>query len=115
MQEKGNAPSDKQPKGTKKGRQKRSKPQPRKLSPERILKVLKSKRSAPEGKQQIPPPKPILHIHWAREANDADHREGAPVDWVHEGRDDDKRGEDDVCHAPASVVEGIGHPPRPTA
>jgi hypothetical protein len=28
-----------------------------------------------------PSPNPILYIRWAREANDADHKEGAPVDW----------------------------------
>jgi hypothetical protein len=73
----------------------------------------------------IIPPKPILpicHVRWVREADDTDHKEGAPVDWVPEGHVVDKRGEDDFCNARASVAEGIGHhhgkdghPPRLTA
>ena len=102
-----------------KGKTKRSKPQPRKLSPERILKVLKSKRSAPEQKQQIPPPKPILHICWVREAYEANHREGAPVDWEPEGRVVGKCGKEYVYRVCASVAEvggrdhgKDGHSPR---
>jgi hypothetical protein len=37
--------------------------------------------------------------------DDVDHKEGAPVDWVHEGRDDDKLDQGEVCVACASVVE----------
>ncbi len=101
---------------------KRSKPQPRKPSPERILKVLKSKRSAPEGKQQIPPPKPILLIRWVHEADDANHREEAPVDWEPKGRVVGKCGKEYVCRICASMAEVVGrnhgkdgHFPRPIA
>jgi hypothetical protein len=96
MQEKNNAPNDNQPKITKSGR-----PEEANFVKKQVSQLNFQRTEIPNNN---PPPKPILHIRWAREADDADHKEEAPVDWVHEGRDDEKRGEGEVCVACASVV-----------
>ncbi len=51
--------------------------------------------------------KAIRH-YWAREADDADHKEGTPVDWGPEGHVVGKHSDEDVDRERASVAdEGV--------